>query len=119
MEEAPKKRGFPFRKRSAEPVEAPEAREAREAAEREAERLAAEAAARLNAIGEAWGGVSERVRVALPSSIDPRQAYYLSLARQGREAEEQGREALAAHCRGCIEKGLSSLEKIAGEGAGL
>jgi len=101
-----KKRGF-FKKK--EPEETPEAREAREAAQLEAERLEAEKAARLNEIGEAWARVSERVRAALPSSSDPRQAYFLSLARQGREAEEQGRSGVAGHCRACVEKGLAAL----------
>jgi hypothetical protein len=105
-----KKRGFPFRKK--EPEETPEAREAREAAQREAERLEAERAARLAAIGETWAHVSERVRAVLPSSSDPRQAYFLSLARQGREAEEQGRSGVAAHCGACIEKGLDERTAI-------
>lgn len=104
-----KKRGFPFRKKE----ETPEAREAREAAEREAERLEAERAARLAAVGEAWAQVAERVRVALPSSADPRQAYYLSLARQGREAEEEGRAKVAAHCGACIDKGLAAVAEAA------
>jgi hypothetical protein len=102
-----KKRGFPFRKKEAE--ETPEAREAREAAQREAALLEAERVARLNAIGEAWANVSERIRAVLPSSAEPRQAYFLSLARQGREAEEQGRSGVAAHCGACIEKGLAAL----------
>jgi len=111
MQEAPKKRGFPFKKKAAE--ETPEAREAREAAEREVERIAAENAARLNAIGEAWAEVSERVRAALPSPGDPRQAYYLSLSRQGREAEEQGRGGVAAHCRACVDQGLETIAALA------
>jgi hypothetical protein len=105
MEGPVKKRGFPFRKKIVEPEpETQEAREAREAAER----LAAEKAARLEEIGTAWAQLGDRVRAALPSVADHRQPYYLSLVRQGREAEEQGKP-LAAHCRALVEKGLAAL----------
>jgi hypothetical protein len=112
MEGPAKKRGFPFRKRAAEPEESPEAREAREAAVRLEEEKAARVAARLAEIGAAWALVGERVRAALPSQLDHRQAYFLSLVRQGREAEEQNRDAVAAHCRACIDKGLAALAPL-------
>jgi hypothetical protein len=109
MEGPVKKRGFPFRKKIAEPEESPEAREAREAAARLEEEKAARIAARLAEIGAAWAQIGERVRAALPSQTDHRQAYFLSLVRQGREAAEQDRSGVAAHCRACIEKGLAAL----------
>jgi hypothetical protein len=109
MEGPAKKRGFPFRKKVAEPEpESQEAREAREAAER----LEAEKAARLVAIDRAWAQVAEQVRAALPSQLDHRQAYFLSLVRQGREAEEQDRSGVAVHCRACIDKGLAALAPL-------
>jgi len=102
-----KRGGFPFRKKApAEPPpETPEAREAREAAER----AAAEDAARLNAIGEAWAQRGDKIRAAFPTVDEPRQAYYLSLLRQGREAEEQGRVGVANHCRDLIRRGLEAF----------
>jgi hypothetical protein len=115
MEGPVKKRGgFPFRKKVAEPEpESVEVREAREAAERLAEEQAARIAARLAEIGAAWAQVGERIRAALPSGGDYRQAYFLSLLRQGREAEELGRATVAAHCRRCIESGLAALPTTA------
>lgn len=110
MEGPVKKRGGFFKKRVVEPEpETEEAREAREALEAAARQAEEAEAARIAAIGAAWAQTGERVRARLPSSLDYRQAYFLSLLRQGREAEEQGRFALATHCRTCIENGLAAL----------
>jgi hypothetical protein len=101
-----KRGGFPFKKRAVEPEpESPEAREAREAAER----LLAEKAARVEEIGAAWAAVAARVRAALPSADDYRQIYFLSLVRQGREAAERERPAVANHCLAVIDRGLAAL----------
>jgi hypothetical protein len=53
-----------------------------------------------------WDDLDARARAGVP---EHRRGWFQSMIRQGREAEEQGRETLAARCRDRIESELSSL----------
>jgi hypothetical protein len=56
-----------------------------------------------------WDNLEARARAGVP---EHRRGWFQSMIRQGREAEGQGREALAARCRERIEAELSALASV-------